>query len=325
MGTSDPSVRERVEVHRGVAGGPPYGSHPPRTTVLPYVAFAYATLCVVASAILWFTRPVLLLEAPALLLLVVAVSAAIALACSAQWFVHRRFPDHDFVQHNEVAGFIIAVAGALYAVLLGFMTVVAWQHFADARQLVAQEAATSADVWHAAIGLPYRLRTQVRSDDLKYAKAMMENEWANMRYGRIDPKPDILIMDAISAAGTFKPANLMESNSQLGTLQQLNALHDFRIRRVAENASGITAFEWIVLFFGAACVISFCWLFGLTNARVHLLMTGTVTAIIAATLVLLFELQFPFRTDLRIPPTLWVGTVDHIHSMQTGSQTKMRM
>lgn len=33
------------------------------------------------------------------------------------------------------------------------------------------------------------------------------------------------------------------------------------------------------------------------------------TIIIAATLVLLFELQCPFQSDLRIPPTDWNGVI----------------
>jgi hypothetical protein len=47
--------------------------------------------------------------------------------------------------------------------------------------------------------------------------------------------------------------------------------------------------------------------------------------IVTATLVLLFELQYPFQSALRIPPDDWVGVVSHIQFMQSGPQPGMRM
>jgi hypothetical protein len=266
-----------------------------------------------------------LADVPALVLLVIACAAAVTLACAGQWYVHRRFSEHYFVQHNEVGGIIFAVAGTLYAVVLGFLTVIAWQHFAEARQLVAAESAAATDAWHTAVDLPAARRTRVRQDVLQYATIMFGSEWPQMRGGGFDKRGDVVVMDAMSAAGAFNPADLGQSNAQNATMQQLGVLHDDRLRRLADNASGISWFEWLVLFIGAACIISFCWLFGLENRRVHLLMTSAVTIIIASTLVLLFELQYPFRSSLSIPSDSWQGVVEHIHFMQSGSQMDMRM
>jgi hypothetical protein len=58
---------------------------------------------------------------------------------------------------------------------------------------------------------------------------------------------------------------------------------------------------------------------------VHLLMTSAVTIIITSTLVLLFELQYPFRSNLSISSDSWKGVIEHIHFMQSGSQMDMRM
>ena len=47
--------------------------------------------------------------------------------------------------------------------------------------------------------------------------------------------------------------------------------------------------------------------------------------VIVSMLVLLFELQYPFRSQLGIGPDAWQGVVEHIHLMQSGNQTNMRM
>jgi len=258
-------------------------------------------------------------------LLLVAIVIAIAIAAGGQVYVHRHFSEHDFVQHNEVGGFIIAVVGTLYAVLLGFLTVAAWQHFAEARESVALESAAAGDAWHTALGLPATVRSRVRADVLKYANVMVDRDWPDMRRGRLSTIADIIVMDAIGTAGDFVPANPRETNAQAATLQQLGVLHDYRQRRIFSAASGVSWFEWLVLFIGAICVIAFCWLFGSKNVRAHLLMTSAVAIIIASMLALLFELQYPFRSPIGIGPDAWQGIIGHIHLMQTGSQTNMRM
>jgi hypothetical protein len=267
----------------------------------------------------------LLYGIPSAILLALAIAVAITLACGGQNYLHRRFGSQHFVQHNEVGGFIIAVVGTLYAVVLGFLTVVVWQQFADARQSVALESAAATDAWHMAVGLPPAARTQIRQDITSYANAMVDREWRAMRHGGFDADADLMVMDALNVAGSLVPANLGESNAQAATLQQLSVLHDYRQRRIASNNSGVSWFEWLILFVGATCVVCFCWLFGVRNESAHLLMTAVVAIVIVSMLVLLFELQYPFRSDIGIGPEVWQATVEHIQLMQHGRQMNMKM
>ena len=291
----------------------------------PAAAATYSIASCSSAAALVYVAPDALIRMNAVLLLMWATSAAAAGACVAQWYVHRRLAAFDFVQHNEVGGIIVAVVGVLYGVLLGFMTVIAWQHFSEARSIASEESAAATDAWHTSLGMPAPQRSQVRHDMLIYAEAMVHREWPAMRAKTYDKQADLIVMDAIGAAGGFIPANLKEANAQSTTLQQLGALHDDRSRRLADNTFGLTPFEWLVLIVGALCIVGFCWLFGLKNQNVHLIMTSVVAIVVTSTLVLLFELQYPFRSDLRIPPDDWTGAIAHIQAMQAGPQSGMRM
>lgn len=266
-----------------------------------------------------------LLQIPAVVLLLSAVAIAIAGAGAGQIYVHHRFSSQDFIAHNEVGGIIIAVAGTLFAVVLGFLTVVVWQEYTDARRVVVLESSADIDAWHTAVGLPPSVRERVRADVMRYARIMIESEWPEMRRGTFDPEAAIISMDAIDAAGSLVPANMGEANAQTATLQELGILHDARQQRIAIIHGGVTLFEWVVLLISAACIICFCWLFGLRNRHVQLLMTSTVVTIVVSTLVLLFELQYPFRSDIGIRPDAWKDAVAHIHEMQAGTIKSMKM
>jgi hypothetical protein len=261
---------------------------------------------------------------PALVLLLLALALSLVLAVAGQMWIHRRFRSQDFIAHNEVGGIIIAVSGTLYAVLLGLLTVAMWQHFLEARQLVVMESDADIDVWHTAVGLSPQVRERVRGDVLRYAQIMTSREWPLMREGHTDAIAGAIGMDAIDATGSFVPANSSQSNAQSATLAELTTMHDARQQRIAINGIGLSWFEWLILLLGAVCIVCFCWLFGLRNARVHLLMTAMVTAIIVSSLVLLFELQYPFRSDVGIGPETWNDAVAHIHQMQSGALMGMR-
>jgi hypothetical protein len=49
--------------------------------------------------------------------------------------------------HNDVAGFIIAVVGVIYAVLLAFVVIVGWENFSRAKGVVGQEASALRTVY----------------------------------------------------------------------------------------------------------------------------------------------------------------------------------
>jgi hypothetical protein len=262
---------------------------------------------------------------PPLLLLIIAIAIAVCFATLGQLYVHRRFKAAEFVRHNEVAGFIISVVGTLYAVLLGFFTVVVWQHFSESREQAARESSCAADVWHTAVGLPYAVRFRVRNDMQEYGHIMIDDEWPAMRSGGVSTQADIVVMDALAAVGSLNPANPREASGQLTTQQQLTELHDDRLRRIANNDAAVSWFEWVVLFIGGFSVLCFCWLFGLRNRAIHLLMTSAVAVVLASTLALLFELQNPFRSAIGINSDTWHAFLAHVQLMQQGHQTQMRM
>jgi hypothetical protein len=255
---------------------------------------------------------------PAALLLFGVLALAVAAVLGAQAFIHNRFNGENFVAHNQIGGIIITVIASLYAVLLGFMTVVAWEHFEEARGMVVMESDATIDAWHTSVGLPQDVRQRVRADMVEYAHVMVDREWALMKQGRSDPRPAMISMDALDAAGAFTPKDAGQSNAQSATVQQLNILHDARQRRIASNAAGLSWFEWLVLWCGALCVVGFCWLFGGAKPRVQMIMTSTVVIMIASTLVLLFELQYPFRSPIGVGPQAWNAALEHIQEMQTG-------
>ena len=172
---------------------------------------------------------------PAVALLFGALALTLALAAAGQIFVHRRFAARDFIAYNEVGGIIIAVSGTLYAVILGFLTVVVWQHFVEAGQMAVAESDAVIDVWHTSVGLSPPVRERVRTDMIHYAETMVSGEWPSMKRGSFDASLAILDMDAIDAVGAFVPDQINRHRSER-----------LRVRGCAASIEGSEVCVWHV-------------------------------------------------------------------------------
>jgi hypothetical protein len=63
----------------------------------------------------------------------ILVGGAVLLAIAGTLMVRRWVPVEVLERHNEVAGFIYAVIGVVYAVLLGFTAIIVWERYDKAQ------------------------------------------------------------------------------------------------------------------------------------------------------------------------------------------------
>jgi hypothetical protein len=85
-------------------------------------------------------------------LLIVAVATVVAVGGLV--LVQRLVSTERRKQHNDVAGFIYAVLGVSYAVLLGLMLIAVWEHWNAAQDVASDEANELAGIFWFAHALP---------------------------------------------------------------------------------------------------------------------------------------------------------------------------
>jgi hypothetical protein len=66
-----------------------------------------------------------------------------AVAVLAQLGIRSAWPSLTKGEHNDVAGFIIAVVGVIYAVLLAFVVIVSWEKLTSAEAIIGEEASAA--------------------------------------------------------------------------------------------------------------------------------------------------------------------------------------
>ena len=95
---------------------------------------------------------------------VLVVIGACLAAVAGLELVQRLVPAEKRQEHNDVAGFLYAVLGVVYAVLLALLVIAVWEQFQKANETVESEANGVAEVAWLAHRLPEPERHVLQED-----------------------------------------------------------------------------------------------------------------------------------------------------------------
>lgn len=202
--------------------------------------------------------------------------------------------------HNDLAGFILAVIGVIYAVLLAFVTFGVWERYQQAEQRSFDEAGMLAVAYRDAdvFAQGHELRAAIRA----YAQAVITDEWPKMRRGEESQQADALIerIDRIVRSLPVTSEGRQDVHAQM--LEAVNEAQNDRDARLSEDASGINGIMWAVLVAGAVLTVGFTFLFGFKHTAMQQIMTGSLGLLISLVLFLVVALNYPYRGTISVQP-----------------------
>jgi hypothetical protein len=216
--------------------------------------------------------------------------------------VQRLVPIELRQQHNDVAGFIYAVLGVAYAVLLGLILIAVWEQWETAKFTAHDEASEVAEVFWVAHRLPQPEGRRIQELARSYAQVVVEEEWPLMEQGKASPKAWATLDDLRDSIQGLDPRTDAQQVLYDQGLERVHDLSDARRERLLEAQEGIPGILWVVLLVGGVVTVGFTYLFGLENTTTHLLMVAALTLVISLALFTVAALNYPFRGDVRIGP-----------------------
>src|ERR687890_1584471 len=214
---------------------------------------------------------------------VFVVMGACLVAVAGLELVQRLVPHEKRQEHNDVAGFLYAVIGVVYAVLLALLVIAVWQQYQKANETVESEANGVAEVAWLAHRLPEPERHVLQEDARTYAQEVVEEEWPRMEEGlgggvQSLPEGWDLIDDMRGTLQDFEPSTEAEQELYAEGLDRISRFGDARRMRIVAAKEGLPGILWAVLVFGAVVAVGFTYLFGLRNTWAHRLMVMSLTA-----------------------------------------------
>src|ERR687893_497007 len=222
--------------------------------------------------------------------------------------VQRLVPATIREEHNDVAGFIYAALGVIYAVLLALVVIAVWEEFGRARVTVESEANALAEIFWLAHELPEPEGPHLQELARSYAEVVVDEEWPLMQQGRTPlmeqtqetPRGWVLIDDIRSTLQGYEPRTEAGQEIYAQGLDQVQRLADARRTRLVQAEEGIPSVLWVVLIVGGMVTVGFSYLFGLANTWAHRLMVVSLAGVIAMVLFTISAMDHPFSGGARI-------------------------
>ena len=121
----------------------------------------------------------LLLNVPSVLLIGGIVAFCVALSLGGLVLVRRNVEPSALEAHHDVAGFILAVVGVVYAVLLAFIVIIVYEQFDTAQAEADREATIVLALYRDAAALG-NLGPDTRPLIRRYAEHVVDDEWPTM-------------------------------------------------------------------------------------------------------------------------------------------------
>jgi uncharacterized membrane-anchored protein len=231
------------------------------------------------------------------------VVATAVVTVAATYLLQRWVPHHRREPHNEVAGFVYAVVGVIYAVVLAFVVIVVWEGLGRARDLTYQEADSVVEIAWDANEMPQPYSAELKQDVRRYAMEVANVEWELMdREHRLDPALSLQLDALRHTAQRIEPATDRQRIIFGRLMERITDVFDARRERSNLASEGIPGLLWIALIGGGVLTIGYAFLFGTVNTLPHALMVASLACMIVFLLYVIAEAQMPFSGGLRVEP-----------------------
>jgi hypothetical protein len=225
------------------------------------------------------------------------------LAAALAFALERLIPAKRRQPHNDVVGFVYAVIGVSYAVLLALVVVATWDTLNEGKANSYTEASAMVQLDLYGHSLPQPQHTMIESLLKQYARTVIGVEWPDLARHHYSRKAADLYRQMqflVQAQQPTAPAAVARYQQALGTVTELGEARRVRIDLATE---GIPALLWVALVLGAVITVGFAYFFGMKSTLAHALLMFFLTLLITGLLLVPYELNEPFGRAVSVNPS----------------------
>ena len=229
---------------------------------------------------------------PIAILIVLGAAAVAALALA----LLRRRAGGPLLADGGRGGPKIIVTGTLFAVVLAFVILAAFQTYNGAKTAAQSEAVAVLDMARAATLFSPAQRDQLHAAFTCYGRAVVAQEWPAMENGHSSPLVERWIGEY---RGVYRRLDVRPPREQLAfkeLLDQGATRAAGRLQRLDKATPSVPTPLWLALVFGGCVAVALQ--LGLADPRerfrVEGLMVGGVASVIAAGLLIVYFLDHPY-------------------------------
>jgi len=239
-----------------------------------------------------------------LLLALLIIGSAVAFSALGVLAGRRLVRDRVEEFHNEVLISLFASAKVVYAVLLGFLVIVVWENYDNARDNVSLEAASLVPLYRLTYGMQPAHGADMRQHIRDYIGAVIHDEWRLMRRQAGASLPARRAIGAMDREFASLDAQTKQTDALVDAefLRDKSTIVSYRNQRLLEATAGVPWVMWLGAIGGAVITMVMGFMIYMKSLGPHLIMASLDGALIGLLLFIMVVVSHPFRGPMALGP-----------------------
>ncbi|MEV3935046.1 hypothetical protein AB0K52_03550 [Glycomyces sp. NPDC049804] len=242
-----------------------------------------------------------------LLFFLAVVAAASIVVALLQKFAPPTSRGHN----NELGTTLFELLTVLYAIVLAFVLITAWEDKNEAGHVTYQEANQLVDVYWQASALEPAERDAVRAAVRDYTNEVIEAEWPAMRDQEDVSSEGLLLLDRMRAPVAGAQTDDDVTQARLDAVSAgVIAVEEYRTDRLFTAQRGLGPVMWTVLVPGALLVFAVMLTLGTPTRKYQFVLVGLISGMVALMLFAAYQLEYPFSRGGATEPAAYETAIE---------------
>jgi len=205
----------------------------------------------------------------------------------------------------------MATLGSVFGIILGLVAVGVWTNFAEAQELVDEEAAVTYALYQQCSHLPGPIVGQIKNEIRGYIDDVIKKEWSQAQEG---VTPDL-------AAGRIRkieqllyavdPVTEKDRIILAQAIERFNELSIKRRDRIFTSQGGLPGLVWSITRLGCILIVVTSWFYH-TNRRIHIAMSVIVGILLGSIVFMIAAMDQPYKGRFAISPDSFIEVLSRL-------------
>lgn len=225
------------------------------------------------------------------------------LGLAGQVLIFRLVPARLRDENRDATIYMASTVGIIYAVLLAFIAVAAWENYNNAGEVAVDEASQIANLYRSSRLLEPWPGDAVGRRLEQYVETVIGEEWPAMAGGRpVGESGTVLLEEAAALLVKSLPDDAKSAALLQEMLSRLHDAYEARKKRLLAADEALNPSIWVVQLLGGLISLGFCWIFGTPHRGFHMVATSLVATAFGLVIFLIVSFDHPYRGAVQIGP-----------------------
>ncbi len=248
-------------------------------------------------------------------LMFVLVSAAIMAIAFLSVIFTQKFARKlmgQYSEANDMVGLYYSAIGVFYGLALGLIAVGVWETFGSISEQTDREAASLGAMYRIVSNYPDPIKSQLQVQFKDYTRYIIDEAWPLQQQGKVAKAEVPKIIAIQKNLSAFEPTTQGQIALHSTALQKFDELTQLGRMRIQSVTTGLPPALWWVVAIGAGLNIFVMCFLVFDNIRAHVLLSTTVSAMMALLICLTIAMDNPFRGEFSVSADSFRGVYDSL-------------